>query len=140
MPDIAKHPLVPNRIRGIPKDGFSWVDRRFVRDGFAGSLGGPELLLYFFLCSVADREGLSFYGSRRICRILKLSEDSLERARSGLVRHDLVAYRYPLYQVLSLPDAPDSNDLGHLSVRDPGGVGPDRGGIASVGDILKRLR
>jgi hypothetical protein len=60
--------------------------------------------------------------------------------REPLVRHDLVAYRYPLYQVLSLPDAPDSNDLGHLSVRDPGGVGPDRGGIASVGDILKRLR
>ena len=33
-----------------------------------------------------------------------MTEASLERAREELVRHDLIAYEKPLYQVLSLAE------------------------------------
>ena len=28
---IAKHPLCPERVRRPPREGFSWIDRRFLR-------------------------------------------------------------------------------------------------------------
>lgn len=103
---VQKRILNSNRIRIIPKQGFSWIDRRFLRDGFAETLSGPELLLYWFLCSVADQHGLSFYSDRRIGLILKLLPTSIDQARRGLIRNDLIRYHAPLYQVLSLPEIP----------------------------------
>src|SRR6185295_2785528 len=106
MAAIEKRLLVPSRRRVLPPSGFSWIDRRLVRDGFLSGLTSPEALLYFFLVAVADQDGLSFYGDRRAAALLKLSEAALEQARRGLERKDLIRYRPPLYQVLSLPDAP----------------------------------
>ena len=53
--------LVPARLRRPPKTGWSWVDRRFLREHTA-HLSRDAVLLYFFLCAVADKHGLSFYG------------------------------------------------------------------------------
>jgi hypothetical protein len=58
---IHKHLLVPDRVRRPPAEGFSWVDRRFLRD-FAAQLSGDAVFLYFFLAAVSDRQGLSFYN------------------------------------------------------------------------------
>jgi len=41
-------PLVPSRVRQI-RAGFSWVDRRFVRDRWMERLDREEILLYLFL-------------------------------------------------------------------------------------------
>jgi hypothetical protein len=72
--------------------------------GLLAELRAEEALLYFFLCTVADDSGLSFYGDRRICQSLKLlSPDSLDRARRSLEHRGLILYRHPLYQVLALP-------------------------------------
>ena len=57
---IPKRLLVPDRVRRPPAEGFSWVDRRFLRD-FAAQLSGDAVFLYFFLAAVSDRQGLSFY-------------------------------------------------------------------------------
>ena len=46
--------LVPARLRRPPKTGWSWVDRRFVRE-HAERLSREAMLLYFFLAAVADR-------------------------------------------------------------------------------------
>jgi hypothetical protein len=99
---IHKRILVPGRVRRPPTDGWSWIDRRFVRD-IAPRLSHEAIALYFFLAAVADKDGLSFYHDATIAGRLRISEESLARARDELVREDLVAYRTPLTQVLSLP-------------------------------------
>ena len=103
MGSIRKHPLDVNRLRTIPEEGFSWIDRRFLRHGFSHPLSSTEILLYWFLCSVADKHGLSYYSDPRISTILKLSPESIRHARYGLIRSDLILYQAPLYQVLALP-------------------------------------
>jgi len=139
MPRIEKHPLDPAQIRTVPKSGFSWIDRRLVRDGFLDDLAGPEILLYLFLCAVSDRHGLSFFGDRRIARMLKMSEATIGHARRRLEQKGLILYRSPLYQVLLLPDAALSDGLEHLSVKAPAlchGTGEPRSVGQVLGDIL----
>jgi hypothetical protein len=103
---VEKRLIEPARQRSIPLTGFSWIDRRFVRDGFLDQLDPDEALVYFFLVAVADRDGLSFYGDRTIAARLGVDEPALYHARRALEHKDLIRYRAPLYQVLSLPDAP----------------------------------
>ena len=61
--------------------------------------------LYLFLVCVADREGLSYYSDETLAAKLRLETGLLEQARSELIRNDLVAWRRPMYQVLSLEPA-----------------------------------
>src|SRR5271167_3505054 len=98
---IHKQILVPERVRRPPKDGWSWIDRRFLRE-HAPRLSHEAIVLYFFLAAVSDKDGLSFYGDASIAVRLRLSEAVVVRARDELVAADLVAYRAPLAQVLSL--------------------------------------
>jgi hypothetical protein len=99
---IKKELLVPDRVRRLPREGFSWVDRRFLRN-FASRLTGDAIFLYFFLAAVSDQHGLSFYGDGTIAVRLRMREEDVIAARDALVVHDLVAYQAPLTQVLSLP-------------------------------------
>jgi hypothetical protein len=101
---IHKHLLVPDRVRRPPAEGFSWVDRRFLRD-FAAQLSGDAVFLYFFLAAVSDRQGLSFYNDSTLAVRLRVREEALVAARDELVVYDLVAHQAPLTQVLSLPRA-----------------------------------
>jgi hypothetical protein len=103
---LEKRPIDPERLRRLPPEGFSWIDRRFVRDAFLAALPRDAILLYFFLVAVADAEGLSFYSDSTISRLLELDPEELSRARARLSDADLIRYRQPLYQVLSLPVAP----------------------------------
>jgi len=81
-------------------------------------------MLYFFLAAVSDKDGLSFYGDASIALRLRMAETVVVRARDELVAADLVAYRAPLAQVLSLPQA-------NVRRRD--------GGLATFGEILRTL-
>jgi hypothetical protein len=99
---IKKHVLVPNRVRRLPGEGFSWIDRRFLRH-FASRLTGDGIFLYFFLAAVSDQHGLSFYSDTTIAVRLRMREEDVVAARDELVIYDLVAYQAPLTQVLSLP-------------------------------------
>ena len=85
---------------------FSWLDHRFITGGFLDDLETIEIVLYFFLVAVSDRHGLSFYHDDRICRLLKIDLSGLGQAREGLLQRSLIAYRYPVYQVLALPRTP----------------------------------
>lgn len=139
MTEIKKDPPLLLRVRRIPQTGFSWIDRRFVRDGFLSSTSSAEASLYFFLCAVADKNGVSFFGVRRIACALKLSEESVERARAGLIRKDLIAYRHPLYQVLSLPDAPLDDGPGARTPQRSIPVHRNSPDASSIGDVLRGL-
>ena len=93
------------RIRKI-SGSFSWVDHRLITAGFLDELTTLEILLYFFLMTVSDRYGLSFYHDDRICRLLKIDLSGLGGARKGLIQRALIAYKFPIYQVLALPQKP----------------------------------
>ena len=99
---VAKRVLDARHVRKI-REGFSWIDRRFVREEWIDRLSVEENALYFFLVAVADKDGLSFYSDGRIATMLKVDRDRLSRARARLMELGLVAWESPLYQVLELP-------------------------------------
>jgi len=101
---IKKKILNPKRVRQI-KGGFAFIPHRFLADGFLAAMGSNELLLYFFLVLVLDRNGLSFYSYDRICTMLELSLDQYVQAKDGLIKKDLIAFDGTLFQVLSLPES-----------------------------------
>lgn len=102
MSTIQKHILVAQRLRRPPATGWSWVDRRFLRE-HGDYLSREAILLYLFLAAVADRHGLSFYSDHTLTSRLQLSPQALEKARQELLDRDLIACQLPLVQVLSLP-------------------------------------
>jgi hypothetical protein len=99
---IQKRVLAPDRVRHPPAEGFSWIDRRFLRD-FAARLSGDAVFLYFFLAAASDKEGLSFYADSTIAGRLRMREPVVVAAREELITQDLIVYQPPLTQVLSLP-------------------------------------
>jgi hypothetical protein len=101
---VSKRILDARHVRQI-RDGFSWIDRRFVRDEWIDRLSLEESALYFFLVAVADKDGLSFYSDGRITTTLKLDRESFVRARSRLLELGLVAWDAPLYQILEIPES-----------------------------------
>jgi hypothetical protein len=102
MSMIQKRLLVAERLRRPPATGWSWVDRRFLRE-HGDQLSREAVLLYLFLAAVADRHGLSFYSDHTLTSRLRLSQQVLEQARQELLERDLIAHQLPLVQVLSLP-------------------------------------
>lgn len=99
---IKKRVLRAERIRRIER-GFSFIPHRFLTDGFLSFLDQKELLLYFFLVLVSDRQGLSYYSYESICSLLQLSAEDYIRARDALIEKDLIAFDGTLFQVLDLP-------------------------------------
>jgi hypothetical protein len=99
---MEKIVIVPERLRKVPTGNFSWVDQRIVREGYIQKLSLEAATLYLFLVIVADRNGLSYYSDEGVLKCLQLSAETLRAARQRLVELTLVAYRKPLYQVLSL--------------------------------------
>ena len=122
---IEKHILVPQRLRKPPATGWSWIDRRFLRE-HGDHLSREAILLYLFLAAVADKHGLSFYSDNTLSSRLRLPLQDLEKARQELLERDLIAYQLPLVQVLSVP-AP--------SVRRRSEPGQ---GLTTLGDILRQ--
>ena len=109
---MQKTLLIPSLRRRVPRQ-LSWIDQRLVRERHLGCCTAEALALYLFLVTVADAEGLSFYGDGAIAALLGWSE---AQVRAGLVRADLIAFQAPLYQVLSLdgppPTVPASSPCG----------------------------
>lgn len=102
---IYKQPLIPDRVRTI-SGGFSFIPHRFITGHFFTSLSQHELLIYFLLVLVGDRQGLSYYSQDRLCMMLRLSLDDFIAARNGLIEKSLIAFDGFLFQVLSLPEKP----------------------------------
>ena len=99
---MVKQVLWPQRLRRVPTQ-FSWVDQQLVRGGFIDRCDPPAAALYLFLITVADAQGLSYYGQAALCRHLQLTAEQLNDARDRLIGADLIAYQAPVYQVLALP-------------------------------------
>jgi hypothetical protein len=117
--------LVPARLRRPPTTGWSWVDRRFVREHM-DHLSREAVLLYFFLAAVADRHGMSFYGDGTLATLLRMPLPTLIQARDELLTRDLIAHETRFTQVLSLLPP------GQRRRCQPGG------GLMQLGEILRQ--
>ena len=102
----TKYPLNPHRLRKVPSQ-FSWVDQRLVREQRISDCTVAGAALYLFLITVADAQGLSYFGDASIARYLGMALGDVAAARENLIQADLIAYKKPLYQVLSLDAAPE---------------------------------
>jgi len=118
---VLKRVLCPEQLRHVPPQ-FSWIDHRLVRDRHMAGRSVEALVLYLFLVTVADGQGLSYYSDAGISKLLPLDEPALAQARQELIRARLIAYEKPLYQVLSL-DKPV----------------PRSGQVESLGQILRQM-
>ncbi len=125
-----KRIICPERLRRVPRQ-FSWVDHRLVRDGHITGVSHEALSLYLLLVTVADAEGLSYYSDEAVCRLLRIESAGLSRARKELKDAELIAYKRPLYQVLSLdrpvlpPPSPRSSE--------------SRGEAVSIRDVFAQI-
>jgi hypothetical protein len=99
-------PPEPDRIRSI-RGSFSWIDHRFLRQGFDQGLTRLEKLLYLVLIAVSNRDGVSFYSDERLAEILEIRHaHELTGARNELIDRGLLAFEQGIYQVLELPSGP----------------------------------
>jgi len=118
---IVKSPILPQRVRKVPAS-FSWIDHRLVSDRHIDLCSHAAAAFYLFLVCVGDDKGLSYYGDQSIMDKLSMDRQTLQSARSDLIRNGLLAWQKPIYQVLCLSP-----------------VHKDRcaGSAISLGDILK---
>ena len=128
----AKQVLCPQRLRHVPR-AFSWIDHRLVRDGHISRCSHEALALYLFLVTVSDAEGLSYYSDTKAGGLLNMDESTLGSARRDLRRTGLIAYRHPLYQVLSL-DPPAAERPAVL----PDSPRRGSGEAISIGEVLRQ--
>ncbi len=99
-------PPRPDRVRSI-RGSFSWIDHRFLRQGFDQGLTRLEKLFYFVLVAVSNQDGVSFYSDERLWEILEIRHGhELTGARGELVARDLIAFQDGIYQVLDLAAGP----------------------------------
>jgi hypothetical protein len=121
---VPKRVLVPDRLRRPPASGWSWVDRRFLREHMA-YLSRDAAQLYFVLCAVADKHGMSFYSDGTLAVMLHVPLSALVQARDELLDRDLIAHEVRFTQVLSLlPPRKQCHSEPH-------------GGLMKLGEILR---
>ncbi len=100
---VSKIPIIPDRVRKVPAQ-FSWVDHRLVRERHIDHCSHPAAALYLFLVTVGDAKGISYYADASIMGRLSMDPSTLQQARENLVHESLIAWKKPLYQVLSLDE------------------------------------
>jgi len=129
-----KRVLRPERLRRVPEQ-FSWVDQALVQRHLIDRIDARSAALYLFLVTVADAQGLSYYGGRAMGQRLKLDPDDLVAAREQLIGLDLIAYEAPLYQVLSVSGTP----IAQRQLATPESRAARHGaGLVRLGDLLEQ--
>ena len=122
---IVKSPILPQRVRKVPAS-FSWIDHRLVSDRHIDLCSHAAAAFYLFLVCVGDDKGLSYYGDQSIMDKLSMDRQTLQSARSDLIRNRLLAWQKPIYQVLRLEPVVGQNKRCQESAM-------------SLGDILKNV-
>jgi hypothetical protein len=135
----VKRVLQPQRLRQVPEH-FSWIDHALVQRHLIDRCDARDAALYLFLVTVADAQGLSYYGDTTLMQRLHLSPEELGAARQQLIDLDLLAYEAPLYQVLAIAGttaAPRTASTSPASSSPPGAR--DAAAPVSLALLLGRL-
>jgi hypothetical protein len=136
----VKRVLRPERLRQVPAQ-FSWIDQALVQRHLIDRCAAHAAALYLFLVTVADAQGLSYYGSSSLMQRLHLSTEELGAARQQLIDLELVAYQAPLYQVLAISGttvAPRTASTSPAS-SSSAPAARDTGGPVSLAQLLAQL-
>ena len=137
----VKRLLRPQRLRQVPEQ-FSWIDQALVQRHLIDRCDARAAALYLFLVTVADAQGLSYYGSSSLMQRLHLSTEELGAARRQLIDLELVAFEAPLYQVLAIAGtaaAPRSASTAPTTTSAPAPAARDTGGPVSLAELLGQL-
>jgi hypothetical protein len=138
---VFKRVLRPERLRQVPEQ-FSWVDQALVQRHLIDRIDVQAAALYLFLVTVADAQGLSYYGGATLAQRLRLQPDELVAARAQLTALELIAYEAPLYQVLGLPGVQARAPRAALAEPAPPSTPPSARCATepvSLGDLLSQL-
>jgi hypothetical protein len=127
--------LRPQQLRQVPEH-FSWIDHALVQRHLIDRCDARAAALYLFLVTVADVQGLSYYGSSSLMQRLHLSTEELSAARQQLIELELVAYEAPLYQVLAIAGTTTAPRTASSSPPPPA---VDTGGPVSLAQLLGQL-
>jgi hypothetical protein len=133
----VKQLLRPERLRRVPEQ-FSWIDQALVQRHLIDRCDARAAALYLFLVTVADAQGLSYYGSSSLTQRLHLSTEELGAARQQLIELELVAYQAPLYQVLAISGTTAAPRRASRSPA-PASAAADTGGPVSIAQLLGQL-
>ena len=133
----VKQLLRPERLRQVPEQ-FSWIDQALVQRHLIDRCDARAAALYLFLVTVADAQGLSYYGSSSLTQRLHLSTEELGAARQQLIELELLAYRAPLYQVLAIPGTTVAPRTASRSPS-PASAAADTGAPVSIAQLLEQL-
>ena len=131
----VKQLLRPERLRQVPEQ-FSWVDQALVRRQLIDRCDARAAALYLFLVTVADAQGLSYYGNSSLLQRLHLSTEELAAARQQLIDLELLAYQAPLYQVLAIPG---TTVAARKAPSGPAAAACNTGGPVSLAQLLEQL-
>jgi hypothetical protein len=135
----VKQLLRPERLRQVPEQ-FSWIDHALVQHHLIDRCDARAAALYLFLLTVADAQGLSYYGNATLMQRLHLGAEELATARGQLIGLELIAYQAPLYQVLAISTAPSAQQATATSPPAPSPAPPrDSTGPVSVAQLLGQL-
>ncbi|MBC7726146.1 MAG: hypothetical protein H7242_00800 [Microbacteriaceae bacterium] len=80
----VKQLLRPKWLRQIPEQ-FRWIDHTLVQHRLIDRCDARTAAPYLFLVTVADAQGLSFYGDASLMQRLHLDTDELAAARGQLI-------------------------------------------------------
>jgi hypothetical protein len=131
----VKRLLRPQRLRQVPEH-FSWIDHALVQRHLIDRCDARAAALYLFLVTVADAQGLSYYGSATLMQRLHLSPEELSAARQQLIELELIAYEAPLYQVLAIPGTTAAS---RTASSPPAPAAVDGAGPVSLAQLLGQL-
>ena len=136
----VKRLLLPQRLRQVPEQ-FSWIDQALVQRHLIDRCDARAASLYLFLVTVADAQGLSYYGSASLMQRLHLSTEQLGAARQQLIDLELLAYQAPLYQVLAIAGTTAAPRTASTSTTPPPPppAAVDTGGPVSLAQLLGQL-
>ena len=138
----VKQLLRPERLRQVPEQ-FSWIDHALVQRHLIDRCDARAAALYLFLVTVADAQGLSYYGNATLMQRLHLGAEELAAARGQLIGLELIAYQVPLYQVLAISATSLAQAAPRATATSPAAPSPapprDSAGPVSVAQLLGQL-
>lgn len=107
---MRKEVIQKDRVRKFPRQ-FSWIDQKLIRENHFQLCNAKSLGVYLFLVLAGDVNGLSYYSDAGICKKLSINMTDLSESRQELIEADLLAYKNPVYQILSIPSLSDKRNL-----------------------------
>jgi hypothetical protein len=113
---------------------YSIIDHEFLHKGYFEYLSHEALVLYFFLLTVSDLNGRSYYAAVTITSMLRLND--FESARKELLNFSLIEYQSPYYYIRNFYSYEKNKIAKELKKKQSS---EQKKGLQSPRDILKQI-